>query len=386
MSQSSTTRPITIYPFLTVGLIAGALLAFLITHISASPPGILSFPSPQFSYSYTPLLFYYWVSFYGVMFLLSLPSAQSLTRLIFITLIPSFIASLPYYWHAYNTGSQFFLILFSAYALNAFHINYEANGLHGNYSTLFHAVWDSFIKLFIALFFTLFCWIILYLCASLFNFIEIKFLSTLIEKNWFAVWASAFFVSVGLYIATHTESVVRNIRMVLFLICKYLFIPLAIISILFIVSLLIVIPQHHFTFKSESLFSSIAFLSVLFLNGVYQDGLTEKPYPTFLLWICRVFIWITPIFTLLALYTVYFHGDNNIHENINLSLLFIYNLVYAIIGFCRQKKSWFKGIERANVVLAILLIIVTMTTTMPLFVKQFNQSQPFSPISKSVTQ
>lgn len=381
MSQLPNARQITIYPFLTVGFVAGALLAFLITHISTQSIGILSFPRPVFPYALTHLLFYVWISFYSVMVLLAYPTAQSLKRLIFIALIPSFIASLPFYWQGYNTASQFFLLIFSAYALNAFHINYEANGFTISYPSLFYAVWDSFIKLFIALFFTLFCWIILHLCASLFNFIQMKLISQLIEKNWFSVWASALFVSVGLYIATHTDHVVRNIRIMLFSICKYLLVPLAIISILFVAALLMVVSQHHFTFKSESLFSSIAFLSVLFLNGVYQDGFTEKPYPAILLWICRIFIWITPLFAGLALYTVYFREFNtdNLPCFLNISLLFVYTITYAMIAMLPQKR-WFKGIERANIVLAVLLILMATTTTHPLFIKQF------SPISKSATQ
>lgn len=381
--MSHNTRKITIYPFLTIGLMGGGLLAFLMTYISHEPVGILSFPRPSQPYALMHLLFYFWIGFYGVMFLLSLPSARSFKRLIFVTLIPSFIASLPYYWQSNNTASQFFLIIFSAYALNVFHINYEENRFRINYSSLFHAVWDTAVKLFITLFFVLLCWIILYLCASLFKFIDIKFLSLLIEKNWFEVWASAFFVSIGLYIVTYTDHAVQNGRAVLLLTCKYLFIPLAIISIIFIISLFIMMQQHHFTFKNESLFSSIAFLSLLFINGVYKDGTEEKPYPIGLFWVCRVFMWITPLFSALALYTAYFYNPhtNNVPCLINLSLLFLYTITYAIIAILPQ-KPWFKGIERANIVLAILLIVVTTISTTPLFIKRFNQTQPVSPIVK----
>lgn len=371
----------TLVPFLLIGLLGGGLLAFLMTHISSSPIGILSFATPQSARSPMHLLFYDWISFYGVMFLLSWPTAQSVKRLIFITLIPSVIASVPYYWRGDNTTAQFFLTILSAYALNAFHMNYEANGFHIHYSTLFHAVWDTFVKLFITLFFTLLCWIILYLCGALFNFIDIKFLSQLIEKSWFSVWVTAFFVSMGLYIVTHTDNVVRNMRMVLLLICKFLFIPLAIISIIFIASLLVMMHQHHFTFKSESLFSSIAFLSVLFLNGIYQGGLAEKPYPAVFNLIGRIFIGITPVFVGLAIYTVYSQGldSHNFACFLNLSLLLVYTIAYAIIAFLPQ-KSWFKGIETTNIVLAIVLILMTVVTTTPWFTDSLNYTEPSNPI------
>jgi hypothetical protein len=361
MSKSFSTPSVTIYPFLVMGIVAGGLLAFLITYFSAVPVGMLTFPAPTLPLFRFHVLFYYWVSFYGLMFLLSFPTARSLKQLIGIALIPSLIASLPYFWHGFSTASQFFLILFSAFALNAFHMNYEANGSTLHYPTLFYAVWDSFIKL----------------------FIEIGFFKTLIEKNWFTVWASAFFVSLGLYIGSYTQHVVSNIRTVLLLICKFLLSPLAIISLLFILSLLVMVHQHHLTFKSASLFSSIALLSVVFLNGVYQDGLVQKPYPSILLWICRIFIWVTPLFSALALYTLYFHHYNNIHTHgfnldnfpyfLNLCLLFLYTLAYSLIAIF-QYKSWLKGIERANIVLAILLIVVATVSTTPMVMKHFKSS------------
>lgn len=382
-------------PFPTVGFITGALLALLATN-QFTFLSIFPTSGKILSYSHTHTLFFFWIGFYALMFLLAHPNAQSLKRLIFITLIPSLLASLPYCWGGYNTASQFFLMIFSAYALNAFHINYQTNGRTCSYQTLFYAVWDTLIKLLIALFFTLLCWFILYLGASLFDFINIKFFSILISKAWFISWVTALLVSIGLYIATQTENVVRNIRMILLLMCRYLFIPLAIISILFVGSLLIVTSQQHIQFDSQYLFSSIAFLCVLFLNGIYQDGYVEKPYPIFLLWICRFFIFITPIFTSIALYVFYFHsGNNSISENgfntdnfpylLNLSLLFIYNMTYALIAMCRQKQ-WFKQIERANIVLAIFLITVTLITTYPLFIKQFHQRHYHPHIIKPVIQ
>lgn len=373
-------RKITVYPFLLMGLIGGGLLALTSTHISHTFLGI--FPEQKNILFYKPsfLLFYYWIGFYGMMFLLAYPNTNSLKRLLLITLIPSFLASLPFYWGGYTAGSQFFLMLFSAYAINAFHINYQTNGFHYTYPTLFYAVWDTFVKLFITLFFSVFCWIVLFLCAALFDFININFFTKLIAKVWFVCWITSLFISMGLYIATQTEHVVRNIRIVLLLTCKYLFVALAIIGIVFVISLLIQFSQQHIKFTSQYLFSTIGFLSVLFLNGVYQDGLVEKPYPTILLWTCRAFIVLTPIFTLLALYATYFHSYNNISTNgwnsdnfpfiFNVLLLFLYNTLYAIIALFPQKR-WFKPIERANLLLAILLIVVTIMTTHPWFIQQF---------------
>lgn len=394
MSATPSFQKITFYPFLAVGVIAGGLLAFIVTDIPHTFLAI--FPTPKNGSPYAlRYLLYYWIGFYGLMLLLAYPYARSLKRLTVMTLIPSLLASLPFYWGGSYSASQFFLMLLSAYALTAFHINDQANQFHCDYPTLFYAVWDTFVKLLITLFFSLFCWLVLFLCAALFDFISIHFFTQLIAKVWFDCWITAVFISTGLYIVTKTAHVVQNIQSILLLICKYLFIPLAIIGIVFIVALLVKTSQHHITLSSQYMFSTIGFLSALFLNGIYQDGLTEKPYPTVLLWIGHVFIVITPIFTLLALYTSYFHGYNNLSAHgwnsdnfpfvFNILLLLLYNAIYAIIALFPQKQ-WFKPIERANILLAIVLIALALITTHPLFTQQFPTFTAAHPIAPTQAQ
>jgi len=375
-------RTVSVYPFLIVGIVAGTLLALLVSSVSLFPFGFFPLAKNTLPHAFTHTLFYFWTGFYALMFLLAYPHKQSLTKILFVTLIPSFIASLPFYWQSYYTVSQLELILFSAYALNAFHINYQTNGFHLSYQTLFYAVWDTFIKILIALFFAILCWTILFLCRELFSLVGIQLFKQLISHRWFNVWVTSLFISIGLYIATQTNTVVHNIRIVFVLMCQYLLIPLAIIGILFILAFLISTYQTHLPTHGKSLFFPIALLCVLFLNGLYQDGSSEKLYPNFLLWICRIFLWITPIFSLLALYAIYTQGYNSIQVNgfntknfsdfLNTFLLLIYNITYAVIAM-RRGKQWLKPIEYANVVLAIVLIGVTLFTTNQAFIKHFPQ-------------
>ncbi len=376
------TQKISIYPFLIIGFVTGTLLALLATHISQFAYGVV--PNTK-QYAFMHILFYCWIGSYGYMFLLAYPDAQSLKRLIFITLIPSFISSLPNYWESYHTFAQMALMFSSAYALNVFHMHYQKQGFQFSYQTLFYAVWDSFVKMFIAFCFSILCWIILFLASELFSLTGVVFLKNLIRHSWFAILSTSVFTSIGLYIATKTNNVVRNTRIVLITICRYLLIPLAIVSILFVIFAIVLAYQHHLHFTRQYIFSSIALLSVLFINGVYQEGSIEQPYPIFLLWICRVFLWITPIFPLLALYAAYYHSDNNIMSNgfntnntpfiINAVILLVYTLCYAVIAIRRQ-KPWLKSIERVNVALGIFLIFATLVTTYPAFVKHFPQPKP----------
>ncbi len=344
---------ISITPFAIVGLIGSTLLALL----------TLPFAFNQF--------FSFWVGIYGLMLLLAYPDKQSLQQLIFVPIIPSFLASLLYYWSMEIAFTPSSLIFFSAFALNAWQIQYQKNGFSVSYSTLFHAVWDTFIKLCITAFFVLLCWIILLLCDELFKLIQINFIHTLINKKWFDIFVSGIFSSTGLYIASLSDKVIGNIRAILILICRYLLIPLSIIGIVFIVFSTISAIQKHTLPTNYLTFMAIAFLSALFLNGVYQDGQTNDLYPRFLFWICRVFIWITPLFTALALRSLYFHEFSTtiFPDCLNASVLLTYNIVYAIIAMGWQKPL-FKPIEKANVVLSILLIATTLLSTNPLVTKR----------------
>ena len=183
---------------------------------------------------------------------------------------------------------------------------------------------------------------------------------------------SGFLVGTGLYIALSTHSVIQNTRVILLLICRYLFIPLSIISIAFIITLIAKQLHHHQPISNSTSFLSIAFLSILFINGLYEGGNAKIPYPPFLFWIIRIFLCLTPFFALIGLYTIYF-GDSvncickaglnidNFYYLINATLLTIYTICYAVITLQRE-KPWLKSIEKTNIGLAIFLIAITLIT------------------------
>lgn len=366
------TQKISAFPFLTIGLLIGALLAVLIpNHFFNFLPFL---PDPH-AHESKRMIFYWWASLYGVMFLLAYPTKQSLTKLILTTFIPSFIATLPYHWGTSYSVAQFILIASSAYAITVFHIHYQSNQFKWHYPTLFLAVWDSFIKLFIALCFTLLCWIILLLCGTLFKLIGITFIDQLTNHNWFQVWFSTMIISIGLWIATRSDTAIFHARNILFYICKYLFMTVAIIGIFFVIAALIKTIQHDVTLNNLSVFLCFAFLSIIFLNGVYRDGLSPLPYSTFSTIICRVFLWVSPLFSGLALQALYRyniapHGltTENFPFLICTLLLLIYNVCYAVIALC-PRKTWLKPIEHINIALGFLLIIITLITANPVVLK-----------------
>src|SRR3990167_9867962 len=347
-----------ITPFLIVGTITGGLLAFL-SH-SFFPTG-----------SFNQLLVYYTALFYGILFLLAYRSDLSLIRLLCSTLFSSILIALPIVWLSRPIWpfsiSAFLLCALSGYAVNAFHINYSQHRFHFSYSTLFDAVWNTVFQLFTALCFTLICNLLLWLCESLFSFIGMNFFHQLFSNNRFETWSSTLFFAIGLYIAIQAQHIIQQCRFILLLMCKYLFPALAVVGVLFIVSAIgtLFFPTSPNTLVSpnNNFLLCFSFFYILFFNGVYQDGTLHNPYPIYLAWINRIFLIVTPVFTVLALYTVYHQkiSINNFSYCVDAVLLLLYNLAYAIIHL--QKTPELKAIEKINIVLGVAVVVVTLATT-----------------------
>lgn len=331
-----------------------------------------------------------WLGIYGLMFLLTYPHKKTVLPILLSAIIPSYLAAIPFIWqfnHNHTAFLTYAICTSSAYALNAFHIHYQTHRFCLDYKTLFYAVWDTFSQLFVASLFLLICWIILLLTDQLFQFVGITIIKTLISKSWFDVWCSSVFVGIGLFITTQVNQIVSSIRTVLLLLCRYLFLPLSIIGIFFIATFIMKRLDHHNASATQIIFLSIAFLSVLFLNGTYQAGGSTTPYSRFLFWICRVFLWIAPIFSLIALYNIYHVGaypivqdgfnSSNFPYFIGALLLFMYNACYAIIALCRE-TPWFKSIEKTNVILAIVLIATTVLAFNPWLTGQLPAPPPYT--------
>jgi hypothetical protein len=355
-------QKMTLTTFIITGLIAGILLAML-------SPGVLD---PMTVASPARAFIIAWVKLYGLMFLLGYPYAQSYRQLIITTAIASFLASMPlYFWTSHKTLSQYNLILLSAYAINAFHIHYCANQWRTTYSTYFEAVWGTATKLLTAAIFMAACWAVLYLCGELFALIHFDAIKTLNQSRWFEIFATTFFISMGLFVASKVTTIICNVQQLVTLVCQYLLVPLSIMGVLFIFGSVITAAQYSITQSSQAALLGIAVLSVIFLNGYYRDGNAENNQHPALHWILRAFLWITPLFALRALFVVYQLDANSIHLRgfniantsnfICISVLLIYNIAYAIMAMS-AKKTWLKHIEKINITLGVFLIMVSTLT------------------------
>jgi len=337
-------------PFLIAGLIAGVLLSVL--HYSTNITSI--FPS-------------LWASFYALFFLFAHSYERNKSILLVSTLLASLLAALPLAWqfqsleNSINTPfSAILLSLVSAYALNTFNMHYQANQFKFQYALLFYAVWDTFVHILVALFFASVCWFLIFITDLLFRFLNISLIDQLISKAWFSITSTVLYLSIGLWIAATANQVIRSIRMILLLICRYLMIPLSLIGIVFFMGLVFKGMQTT-TEVPYSLSVLMSFLSIVFINGIYQAGQTPQPTSALYIGICRAYLYITPFFPLLVLLFMVGKPLNVSHFQFLISslILLAYNIAYAVIAF-RSKLFLSNAMEKINIVFVFILIFITV--------------------------
>ncbi len=350
--------------YLIAGVLAGLGLALLIHYKSED------------------IFIYLWISFYGVMFLLAQAESSSLFKALLTTLIISFLACSPFHWINSSTGpNSIFLPIISAYALNSFHLAYQREGFKQTYTTLFHAVWNTFVKSLVTIFFIGICWLILKIWAALFDLISINLFTRLFNEPTFIIGITALFAAMGLYITEQANKVIQSIRFLLLLICKWLLPVLSIIGMLFLLcwALAAIFSTKAFSLNPYIFFAySVVF--ILFLNGVLQDGSSEQPYNKILASIIKIATILFPFFALVILYLIIFpsttstgyipmyqtnsiskQGLNSYNFNflISAALLLLYSITYAFCAI-RRRHAWTSCLSKSNIVLAVFVIIVNL--------------------------
>lgn len=357
-------------PFLVIGLLVAASLAFLKQQQVVNQ------------------LIYVWIGFYGLMFLLAYPSANSLVRLCVVTPVFSYFASVPIVWQLQNNYipfTAFLVILANACAWNAFHVAYQENQRTLAYESLFSAVYDAVIKLIVACFFAGICWFIIILWGNLFESLGIHFFARLFAKNWFGIGSASFFFAVGLLIATQTHLIVHYAKMISALIMYYLFPVLAVIGIAFLASAGVVfLTKNSAMTLAPNSFLLLALLSVVFANGVFfQPEQMKNPYAPVLRWVLIIFLMITPIFTAIALYhiiqTIFKHGLHFaiLSELVTAVLLFLYNVCYAYLMVLSESR-WFSCVKKINISLAIFLMLLSFAAYNPWIMEKMSKQSAAS--------
>jgi len=240
------------------------------------------------------------------------------------------------------------------------------------YSTLFECAWQNALTLLLAAGFTAICWGVLMLWAELFKLLDIRFFYTLFQRSDFTHLATGTMAGLGILIGRTQHRPVQIARQILFAVFKGLLPLLALIALMFIVSLPFtgLEPLWKTRWSAFSLLLVVV-LMALFTNAVYQDGERDWPYPIWLRRVVEAALLTLPVYAALALYALgvriqqYGWTTTRIWGGLAALLTLGYALGYAA-STLRSRGRWLQPLAGVNKVLSWAVIGVVVLANSPL--------------------
>jgi hypothetical protein len=142
-----------------------------------------------------------------------------------------------------------------------------------SYSAYFDAAWKLEIQLLLAAVFVGVFWGVLWLGATLFNMINLKFIQDLIEETWFAIPATALATAAAIHATDVRARLVAGIRTVAHTLLSWLLPLMVLIAVGFTLSLPFTGLTPLWATKSAAAYLLIACgVLVILINAAFQDG------------------------------------------------------------------------------------------------------------------
>jgi hypothetical protein len=168
----------------------------------------------------------------------------------------------------------------AVYAMLPFIQIYQKSGRREYpYDSLFRNSWNNLYIVAIASVLTGAFWSIIFLWYELFKLIDVTFFEDIFTSAPFVSMSLTTVFGYGVALGRESERVTNTLRVISLAVMRTLMPLLAVIALLFLVSLPFTGLQPLWnTGHASAVLLSLIGLTVLFLNGVYQDGTGEPPY------------------------------------------------------------------------------------------------------------
>lgn len=240
-----------------------------------------------------------------------------------------------------------------------------------NYSHLFEWSWRNFLTLCLSLLFALCFWGILMLWAGLFKAIKINFFYDLFTERWFYYPAVSLAHGFGIVIFRSQSKVIDAIKTLQQVLMKYLLIVLVIVSMLFLAALPVSGLAPLWESGGSFLILWMQALVLFFINAVYQDDPTQRPYNI----IAHRFIYAGVI--LLPIYSaISFYGLSLRVEQYGWSVMRCWALLIWLLlalfslgyfwGVARLRDNWIKLVSKINVGMGLVVLFFMLLVNTPL--------------------
>lgn len=247
------------------------------------------------------------------------------------------------------------------------YLQQRAAGMPLSYEVLFTHSWRNFLTLALALIFTSVFWLILQLCAGLFEVIGIDFFDDLFGMDWFRFPVLGLAHGLGIVVFRNLTHVIDSISRLLQGLIKLLLPLVVLIAVVFVAALPFVgLDALWSTGRGTAMLLWLLALILFFTNAVYQDGRGGSPYPVAIHRVLYAGLIVTPFISVLSLYGLalrvgqYGLSIERCWAFVAWLVLTLFAIGY-VVGIVRKRDDWTQDLARVNtgmglVVLAIMLL------------------------------
>lgn len=241
-----------------------------------------------------------------------------------------------------------------------------------SYSSLFKLSWRNFIIFGECWLFVLIFWGILNLGAALFDILDIKFFSELLRNEWFWIPTLTLAFALASVIFRKLLNIEDNIAFLLQTLIKFLLPVLSVISLGFLATLPFTGLNKLWETGSGSLLVMwLQVLTLFFVNTVYKDDSSVRPYHMLLHRLVFISVALLPVYSVISAYGIYLRVEQHgltVDRCWGILIWFLlacFSFSY-LVGIITKRDNWLEPLSKINIVMGWVVLVSMLAVNSPL--------------------
>ncbi|MBB1402553.1 MULTISPECIES: DUF4153 domain-containing protein [Pseudoalteromonas] len=241
-----------------------------------------------------------------------------------------------------------------------------------SYSRLFKLSWRNFIIFGECWLFVLIFWGILNLGAALFDILDIEFFSELLRNEWFWIPTLTLAFAFASVIFRKLLNIEDNIAFLLQTLIKFLLPVLSVISLGFLATLPFTGLNKLWETGSGSLLVMwLQVLTLFFVNTVYKDDSSVRPYHMLLHRLVFISVALLPVYSVISAYGIYLRVEQHgltVDRCWGILIWFLlacFSFSY-LVGIITKRDNWLEPLSKINIVMGWVVLVSMLAVNSPL--------------------